>query len=117
MASGRTKSASETTETNTFVGKRWLMRTAPPSHKDHVWSYDFVADRTSDGRAFRMLPLIDEHTRECLAIDVARRLKSEDVLERLSDLLVRRGAAKPSGLASCPLWTGCRRTGYNKLTQ
>ncbi len=62
-----------------------------PTHKDHVWSYDFVADRTSDGRAFRMLTLIDEHTRECLAIDVARKLSSEDVLERLSDLFVRRG--------------------------
>jgi len=62
-----------------------------PAYKDHVWSYDFVADRTSDGRAIRMLTLIDEHTRECLAIDVARSLKSEDVLERLSDLFVRRG--------------------------
>ncbi len=62
-----------------------------PTHKNHVWSYDFVADRTSDGRAFRMLTLIDEHSRECLAIDVARRLTSEDVLERLSDLFVRRG--------------------------
>ena len=62
-----------------------------PAYKDHVWSYDFVADRTSDGRALRMLTLIDEHTRECLAIDVARSLKSEDVLERLSDLFVRRG--------------------------
>jgi transposase InsO family protein len=65
-----------------------------PAHKDHVWSYDFVADRTSDGRAFRMLTLIDEHTRECLAIDVARRLTSEEVLERLSDLFVRRGVPK-----------------------
>jgi transposase InsO family protein len=64
------------------------------AHKDHVWSYDFVADRTSDGRSFRMLTLIDEHTRECLAIDVARSLKSEDVLERLSDLFVRRGVPK-----------------------
>jgi transposase InsO family protein len=62
-----------------------------PAYPDHVWSYDFVADRTSDGRAIRMLTLIDEHTRECLAIDVARSLKSEDVLERLSDLFVRRG--------------------------
>ena len=62
-----------------------------PTHQDHVWSYDFVADRTSDGRAIRMLTLIDEHSRECLAIDVARSLKSEDVLERLSDLFVRRG--------------------------
>ena len=42
--------------------------------------------RTHDGRAFRLLTLIDESTRECLAIDVARRLTSEDVLERLSDL-------------------------------
>ena len=62
-----------------------------PSYVDHVWSYDFVQDRTSDGRAFRMLTLIDEYSRECLAIDVARRLTSEDVLERLSDLFVRRG--------------------------
>ena len=62
-----------------------------PAHRDHVWSYDFVADRTSEGRAFRMLTLIDEHTRECLAIDVARKLNSDDVLERLSDLFIRRG--------------------------
>ena len=61
------------------------------SNVDHVWSYDFVQDRTADGRSFRMLTLIDEYSRECLAIDVARRLTSEDVLERLSDLFVRRG--------------------------
>ena len=65
-----------------------------PTHRDHVWSYDFVADRTSDGRAFRMLTIVDEHTRECLAIDVARKLKSDDVLERLSDLFIRRGVPK-----------------------
>jgi len=62
-----------------------------PSYTDHVWSYDFVQDRTSDGRAFRMLTLINEYSRECLAIDVARKLTSENVLERLSDLFVRRG--------------------------
>ena len=62
-----------------------------PAHQDHVWSYDFVADWTRDGRRFRMLTIIDEFTRECLAIDVARKLKSEDVLERLSDLFVCRG--------------------------
>ena len=61
------------------------------AHRDHVWSYDFVHHRTHDGRAFRMLTLIDEFTRECLAIDVAGRLTSEEVLERLSDLFVRRG--------------------------
>ena len=48
-------------------------------------------DRTHDGRAFRILTLIDEYTRECLAIDVSRRTTSESVLERLSDLFVRRG--------------------------
>ncbi len=62
-----------------------------PRHADHVWSYDFVQARTHDGRAFRMLTLLDEYTRECLAIDVARRITSEGVLERLSDLFVRRG--------------------------
>ena len=42
-----------------------------PQHKDHVWSYDFVADRTSGGQDFRMLTIMDEFTQECLAIDVA----------------------------------------------
>lgn len=65
-----------------------------PQSRDHVWSYDFVTDRTSDGRAFRMLTLMDEYTRECLSIDVARKLNSEDVLERLSDLFVLRGVPK-----------------------
>jgi transposase InsO family protein len=62
-----------------------------PERKDHVGSDDFVQARTRDGRAFRMLTIIDESTRECLAIDVARRLTSDDVRERLSDLFVRRG--------------------------
>jgi transposase InsO family protein len=63
-------------------------------HANHVWTYDFVMDRTADGRLFRMLTIVDEHTRECLAIDVARRLSSEDVLERLSGLFVRRAVPK-----------------------
>ena len=62
-----------------------------PQYRDHVWSYDFVQSCTHDGRSFRVLTIIDEFTRECLAIDVARRLRSEDVLERLSDLLIQRG--------------------------
>ena len=45
-----------------------------PEHRDHVWSYDFVFSRTHDGRPVRMLTLIDEFTRECLAIDVSRRM-------------------------------------------
>ena len=62
-----------------------------PRHKDDVWSYDFVADRTHDGKPFRMLTIIDEYTRECLAIDVGRQLKSDHVLERLTQLFIERG--------------------------
>ncbi len=62
-----------------------------PEHKDHVWSYDFVTARTADGRAFRMLTIIDEYTRECLAILVERRLTSEDVLDQLFNLFILRG--------------------------
>ncbi len=62
-----------------------------PEHKDHVWSYDFVQDRTRDGRAIRMLNVIDEYTRECLALKVARNLTSEDVLACLDDLFLNRG--------------------------
>jgi putative transposase len=58
---------------------------------NHVWSYDFVADRTHDGRAYRMLCIIDEFTREALAIRVARRLNSTDVIEALCDLFIVRG--------------------------
>ncbi len=62
-----------------------------PSWPNHVWAYDFVMARTHDGRAFRMLTIIDEYTRECLAIDVARHLRSDDVLHRLAELFVDRG--------------------------
>jgi len=62
-----------------------------PLWKDHVWAYDFVQDRTHDGRILRMLVIVDEYTRECLAIDVGRRMTSEDVLERLAFLFVTRG--------------------------
>ena len=63
-----------------------------PQHRNHVWSYDFVADRTHTGRPIRMLTVIDEYTRECLAIEVQRRLNSQDVLDVLRDLFVERGA-------------------------
>ena len=62
-----------------------------PQHKNHVWSYDFMQDRTDNGRAFRILNVIDEFTRECLAIDVGRRITSDNVLERLTELFVTRG--------------------------
>ena len=62
-----------------------------PSWRDHVWAYDFVHDRTKDGRAFRMLTIIDEYNRECLAIVTKRKLKSGDVLETLENLFIDRG--------------------------
>jgi len=62
-----------------------------PEYKDHVWSYDFVTARTADGRAFRMLTIIDEYTRECLAIRVERRFTSEDVIDQLFNLFIFRG--------------------------
>ena len=62
-----------------------------PAHRDHVWSYDFMQDRTSEGRPIRLLTIIDEYTRECLSIDVDRNLTSEDVLDRLTQLFVTRG--------------------------
>ena len=65
-----------------------------PLYRGHVWSYDFVASRTHDGRALKLLTVLDEHTRECLAIVVARKIRSHDVLEVLADLFVRHGPAE-----------------------
>lgn len=62
-----------------------------PQHPNHVWSYDFVEDRTHDKRKIRMLNVIDEFTRECLAIRVSRRLNATDVIDVLSDLFILRG--------------------------
>jgi transposase InsO family protein len=62
-----------------------------PERKDHVWSYDFVAERTSDGRALRLLTIVDEYTRECLAIHVARKMSAFEVIEQLADLFLTRG--------------------------
>ena len=62
-----------------------------PEHRDHVWAYDFVEHRTHDGRKIRMLNVVDEFSRECLAIRVARKLKAIDVIDVLSDLFILRG--------------------------
>ena len=62
-----------------------------PTHRNHVWAYDFMAARTHNGRPFRILTILDEHTREGLATKVARRIRSDDVLESLVDLFVERG--------------------------
>ena len=62
-----------------------------PEHPNHVWSYDFVQDRTNDGRAYRTLNIIDENTREALMIRVERKLNSTDVVDALTDLFIQRG--------------------------
>jgi putative transposase len=76
-------------------GRLWLadgscvrLRAERPNH---VWSYDFVEDRTQEGKKYRMLNVIDEFTHECLAIRIARKLKSIDVIDLLSDLFILRG--------------------------
>jgi transposase InsO family protein len=66
-----------------------------PEWPNHVWSYDVVADRTPDGRPFRILNILDAYTRECLASVVARRIRSHDVLLLLADLFLSRGSPAP----------------------
>jgi transposase InsO family protein len=60
-------------------------------YPNHVWSYDFTHERTAEGKAFRVLAVVDEYTRECLSLDVGRSLRSGDVLDRLESLFVQRG--------------------------
>ncbi len=62
-----------------------------PDRPNHVWAYDFVEDRTREGRKFRTLNVVDEFSRECLAIRVARRLGSTEVIDVLTDLFISRG--------------------------
>lgn len=62
-----------------------------PERPNHVWSYDFVADTTREGRPFRILNIIDEYSRECLASFVERRIRSQDVILVLADLFLKHG--------------------------
>jgi putative transposase len=76
-------------------GRLWLTNGScirrRPESRHHVWAYDFVAERTHDGRPVKLLTVVDEYSRECLAIVVARRLRSTDVLETLAELFMTRG--------------------------
>ncbi len=62
-----------------------------PMYRNHVWSYDFVEERTSDGRKFRLLNIIDEYTRECLAIRIDRKMTASSVIDTLADIFIQRG--------------------------
>jgi hypothetical protein len=63
-----------------------------PERPRHVWAYDFVEDRTREGRRFRMLCVVDEFTREALAIRVGRKPTSADVINTLADPFIQHGA-------------------------
>ena len=65
-----------------------------PLYAGHVWSYDFVSTRTHDGRPLKLLTVLDEYTRECMAIEVRRSMKAHHVLEALADLFATHGAPK-----------------------
>ena len=65
-----------------------------PLGRDHVWSYDFVSDRTEGGGRLRLLTVVDEYTRECLTIEVRRKFRGSDVVRVLSELFAIRGRPK-----------------------
>ena len=82
-----------------------------PEQPNHFWSYDFVQDRTADGRIYRTLNIIDEYTKEALMIRVDRKLNSTDVLDALTDLFILRGVNEHAKLTrfqhlklTHPLW-------------
>lgn len=73
------------------TGENSTVRLAP-THAGHVWSYDFLFDATDDGRAIKILPVLDEYTRECLALVVSRSMTSGHLIGVLDRLIVERGA-------------------------
>ena len=91
MAAGRAERAQKQPKR----GRLWLADGScvrrRPTYRYHVWAYDFVAERTHDGRPVKILAVVDEYSRECLALVVARQLRSIDVLETLAGLFVAHG--------------------------
>ena len=70
------------------------LRPQPPTARNHVWAYDFVFDTCADGRALKCLTIVDEFTRECLAIDVAGSIRSGRVIDVLGQLVSLHGAPR-----------------------
>jgi putative transposase len=91
LASGGPESASKAAEAAKALAWRWVVHPAAADVPESRLDLRLRDGSNGDGRSFRMLTIVDEFTRECLAIDVGRKLTSEDVLERLSDLFVRKG--------------------------
>ena len=63
-------------------------------HKDHVWTWDFAFDRTTSGTTLKWLSIVDEYTRECLALKVSRNITSEDVIDTLAEVFAMRGVPR-----------------------
>ena len=94
-----------------------------PQRRNHVWAYDLVALRTSDGKPVRLLTVVDEYTRECLAIHVGRSLRSPHIIECLGDLMVQRGVPEhlrsdngPEFTARAVRLCGVRGDGFGMLS-
>ena len=98
-------------------GRLWLNEGScirlRPEKKNHVWSYDLMAARIQDGRAFRILTILDEYTRECLSITVARRITSQEVIEQLAELFLDKG----SRAYSFRQWAGVYREGDSAVAK
>ena len=80
-----------------------------PLYKNHVWSYDFVMCRTEDGRAFRVLNVVDEFTRECIGCLVQRRINSFDVLEFLAKEFLKRGQPAVESTVLCKFFPSLKK--------
>lgn len=86
-----------------------------PQQKKHVWSYDFVHDRTHDGKSLRILNIADEHSRECLPTVVRRRVSAKDVILILDDLFLKHGCRTHIRSDNGPEFFGKMRVGINMI--
>ena len=102
LAARRAEGPTKAEEKGAALAERWVVRASQPERPNHVWSYDFVQDRTADGQVYRTLNIIDEYTREALMIRVDRKLNSTDVLDALTDLFILRGPPRIHKIGQWP---------------
>ena len=91
LAVGGVKGTSQAAQERTAVAERWVMRKAETGEEKPRWAYDFVRIRTRNGRAVRLLTVIDEYTGECLTIRAGRSIRAPDVIETLAGLMLAKG--------------------------
>jgi transposase InsO family protein len=94
VAEGGAESASEEAKTAAPGNYDERCHRRRAEHRDDVWCWDFVFDRTATGSALKWLSIVDEHTRECLALKVSRSIASEDLIDTLAELLAMRGVPR-----------------------